>query len=533
MIIITAILVFFPTVYYFGLIHNSCKGWNNGVGGRRLINAGGYWNIVTPKYCELAIRDGWFDVNRFSKTCQKTKITVDFSTLPERIQNRGYIKRLGYPRTEYFPNEARISEYKYVDLVDENIIDMDDPSVPDNIKENIEFVVDMSNPKSHILKIDVKRNNTRAEEIKKVREEVMNNDKINNKTSRIDKNVLVIFIDNISRANFRRKLKRTWSFLNKYANNQESDIEVFEFFRYHSIETNTLRNMNALYYGLDGYLTTESKNVYQYYQENGYLTGIFIQEWAMMQTLFDPNITYADPFHHFDHLPGSLFWDKNYDRTWAGTQWFGDGRNSPFLRCLYGQSTTDIVLNYTTQIWEKYPDVRKFFAASFDEAHEFSGDLIKYSDKALRDFLTIFKDKGYLNDMQLLIMSDHGAHMIVSHAPLYPDDSRFEENMLPVLFYITPKDIPEKNLKLLNQNQQQFMNSHDYYATIKSIAVGEASGTGDINDYAIQYNQLPIGRDWTSQNGINYSNWWCENDISKINNKKNKFGYFYIGFIIE
>ena len=130
-------------------------------------------------------------------------------------------------------------------------------------------------------------------------------------------------------------------------------------------------------------------------------------------------------------------------------------------------------------------------------------------------------------------MSDHGAHMIVSHAPLYPDDSRFEENMLPTLIYFTPKDIPKKSLNFLKENQQQFMNSHDFYASIKSIAVGKSSGTDDIKDYAIQYQQLPMGRDWENQKDINYTSCWCQNDVSKIYQKKNKFGYFYIGFIIE
>ena len=529
---ISIILIVLPTTYYFGLIHHSCRGWMKGFGGRKLINAEGYWNIVPPRYWELAIRDGWFDVNRFSQSCQNIKMKVISETLPERIKTRN-IKRLGYPRQEYFPNEAKISEFKLVEVIDENIIDMDDPSIPKSVKDNIEFVVDMSDPHSHIIKIDVKRNDTRAEELIKVRKEIINEDKINNKTGRIDKDVLIIFIDNISRTNFKRKLKKTSTFLDQLANNKDSDYEVFEYFRYHSIETNTLRNMNALYYGQDEYLKTESKNIYQYFSKNGYITGIFIQEWWMMQTLFDPNMTYSEPFYHFDHQPGSLFCDSNFDRTWAGTQCFGDGRNSPFLRWLYGQSTGDIVLNYTTQFWEKYPDVRKFFAASFDEAHEFSGDLIKYNDKSFRKFLQYFQDKGYLKDMQLLIMSDHGAHMIVSHAPLYPDDSRFEENMLPVLFYITPKNISEKNLKFLENNQQQFMNSHDFYATLKSIAVGEASGAEDIVDYAINYEQLPKGRDCNTQKDIRFSQCWCQNDISKIYEKKNKYGYFYIGFIIE
>ena len=361
MIVITIILVTLPIVYYFSFIHNSWKGWENGYGGRKLINEKGYCTIVTPNYCELQIRNGWFDMNRFSTEWNKTPMTVIKESLPENLRNRKNMKRLGYPRCEYYSNEIRMKESKLIEEVDKGLIDMDDPSVDEYTKKNIEFIVDLSDEKSHILQIDVKRNNTRVEELKKIREKVLEEDKVNNNTERIDKDVLVIFIDNISRPNFHRKLKKTSRFFNRFANKDDSEYEVFEFFRYHSIETNTFRNYNALFYGLDGYLTTESKNVYQYFSQNGYITGIFFEEWNMMLTLNDLNANYSKPFHHFDHFPISILWDKNYDRTCAGTQWFGEGRNSPFERWLYGQTTAEIVLNYTTQFWDKYSDVRKYF----------------------------------------------------------------------------------------------------------------------------------------------------------------------------
>ena len=532
-IILSMILTPLPFIYYFGFIHNSWKGWERGYGGRKLINGIGYWNIVTPNYCELKIRDGWFDVNRFSTSCKKQNTIVDFNSLPEHIKKNKNLKRLGYPRAEYYSNDIILNANKLAEEVDRGLIDMDNRNVDDSIKDNIEFVVDLSNSESHILNIDLKRNNTRAEELKKIREEVISDDIAKNNTERIDKNLLIFFIDNISRANFHRKLKKTSRFFDQLANNDESDFEVYEFFRYHSIETNTLRNYNALFYGLDGYLTTESRNVFQYFSKNGYITGSFFEEWNMVLNLLDPKMNYSTPFYHFDHFPGSIFCDKNYDKNWAATQCFGEGRNSPFERCLYGQTTSEIILNYTTQFWDKYPDVRKFFLTYFNEAHEFSGDLIKYNDRYYEKFLSNFKDKGYLKETQIIFMSDHGAHMIVTHAPLYPDDSRFEENMLPTFIYLTPKDIPKKSLEFLNKNQQQFMNSHDFYATLKSIAVGRRAGTEDIPDFAVQYEKLPLNRDWDGSKEINYTTCWCQNDISKIYEKKSHFGYFYIGFIIE
>lgn len=205
-------------------------------------------------------------------------MVVDFSSLPEHINNRTNLKRLGYPRAEHYSNEVMMDADKLLQAVDRNLIDMGDATVSSSIKDNIEFIVDLSNPKSHILNIDLKRNDTRAEELKQVRKKVLEEDNFKNNTERIDKNLLIFFIDNISRPNFHRKLKKTSRFLNQFANNPESEYEVFEFFRYHSIETNTLRNYNALFYGLDGYLTTEAYNVFQHFSDNGYITGKFFDE---------------------------------------------------------------------------------------------------------------------------------------------------------------------------------------------------------------------------------------------------------------
>ena len=108
---------------------------------------------------------------------------------------------------------------------------MYDTSVPQSIKDSIEFVVDMTDPTSHHLSIDVKRNDTRAAELKKIRSEVLEEDKRNNH-QRINKNVLAIFFDNLSRAHFHRKLKRTVEFMNNISDGENSEYEAFEFFRY-------------------------------------------------------------------------------------------------------------------------------------------------------------------------------------------------------------------------------------------------------------------------------------------------------------
>ena len=98
---------------------------------------------------------------------------------------------------------------------------MDDPDVPQSVKDNIEFVLDVSNDNSHILHVDLKKNYTRSEEAKQLRSKILEEDKVNGNKERIDKDVLVFYIDNISRPNFHRKLKKLSKWLGQYADELE------------------------------------------------------------------------------------------------------------------------------------------------------------------------------------------------------------------------------------------------------------------------------------------------------------------------
>ena len=98
---------------------------------------------------------------------------------------------------------------------------MDDPDVPQSVKNSIEFVVDISGDNNHILTYELKKNETRAVEAKKIREKVLETDKKNKNKERIDKDVLIIYMDNISRVHFHRKMKKLNRWLDQYSDNYE------------------------------------------------------------------------------------------------------------------------------------------------------------------------------------------------------------------------------------------------------------------------------------------------------------------------
>lgn len=154
----------------------------------------------------------------------------------------------------------------------------------------------------------------------------------------------------------------------------------------------------------------------------------------------------------------------------------------------------NIVLDYSLQFFETYPDVRKFMRVHISDAHENTGEVIKYADEDFVKFFKKFYEKGYLNHTQVMFVSDHGAHFFVNHMPFIPDDSRHQENAFPILIHMAPKSISDVYKHNLKYNEQLFIDSHDIYATLKSIAVGKKARSKLINSHSYIYEELPEGR---------------------------------------
>ena len=103
----------------------------------------------------------------------------DKSMISNLKTSKADIKRVGFPRTEQMPNDAKIQGKMLRSYLKNNIVDMDDLSVPQSIKDNIEYVVDITESDSDRLTIDVKRNETRCNELKDIRQKVVVEDKLN------------------------------------------------------------------------------------------------------------------------------------------------------------------------------------------------------------------------------------------------------------------------------------------------------------------------------------------------------------------
>ena len=68
------------------------------------------------------------------------------------------------------------------------------------------------------------------------------------------------------------------------------------------------------------------------------------------------------------------------------------GPYSMFRRCLYGKDANEYIFEYGSKFLQAYKDQPVVLNLDFIDQHEPSGEIIKYVDKNLRDFLELTKD---------------------------------------------------------------------------------------------------------------------------------------------
>ena len=263
------------------------------------MNDGEHCTVPIPQYSELEARRGWFDFQSLAPQCEEIDFIYQHYTLPEHLRNKTDLKTLGFQRIENYSNAQRIDNNILMASVRNDVIDMDDPDVPQEIKDSIEFTLNMTDPLKNELNVTLKRNETRAQEQMKLRKKILAKDKAQGNKDRIDKDVFILYIDNLSRANFKRKLPKVSKWLNQFVNSDDDDLELFQFFRYHSVFYNTINNNDALWYGQVGAVEDMSQNVFDEFGRNGYITGLFKDG---CETHVNTFVNESQTLPHWDHL---------------------------------------------------------------------------------------------------------------------------------------------------------------------------------------------------------------------------------------
>lgn len=484
-------------------IFTSCEYWDKGFKNSKINNEIGYCKIYTPSIvCFLKVTNNIFDITALrGLNCAKDRNFYEErnllkSYLPEELREA---KRLGFPRTEnwnFFPE----STFAYFNKnVFKHMVDMDKKESEQSFQytnyskiNDTEVYIDFSNenelPK---VVINLKRNETLISE----RTEIAKN----HQNETLFKNVILIYLDALARNHFRRKLPKTYSWLEQFYDNirwdekQKSAEEIqeiknkqaekeknekkniynnyssYQFLKYHSVDYYTFANMIPGYFGVHKWDQKGTYFLYDY-KEAGYITAqstnVCEREGWDLEMSFEPYLNYTN----YDHEFNSFYCDPNFADPDSPYQVL-KGAYSVIRKCMYGKDSGEFQIEYAKQFFEAYKGQNKFYRMIFSDAHEGTLEVVKYLDDMLHDYFEWLLVEGHLENSILLVMSDHGISL---PGPAYLIQAKdwYSEVFLPSLFFVIPKNHKDfqqmdENLK---KNENKWITSFDINSSLRNFA---------------------------------------------------------------
>ena len=507
--------IFFVIVVYQNYPGFSCKDWDKGLNNTYINNDNKKYScsIIIPKknQCMLKSLDGVFDLSKiFRPSCQaqnilKNEKKIFLKNIGKLYNDESKLNHFGYPITarNKFSMEDKGLLKDYMLYVNKETIKMDlfdQKHYPNEPKPEVELFFDEKNY-GHI-KMKINYNETLVKE----RREISKNKKT------LYDNILIIYIDAISRNHFLRKLNKLAKFIEPYMkyerNEEKKKFSAFQFMKYNTVKGLTLPNIKAMFYGIQ----LEEKigtNYVKYYKDQGYITGhtgttCGREIFSINSLILDQQLDY----NSFDHENIAMFCDPNFfDYRYP----LHKGVASVLKRCLYGKYGFEYAMEYTQLFWESYINEKKMFRIHLNEGHEGTMELVTYLEEPLYLFVKMFFDNNYLNDTIIFFVSDHGNHMLGPWQIIRPKDY-FIESTLATLIIMVPNNDKLYDSGMydnLFENQQTFITPYDIHDTLIHIAITDKIDvTGDFF-----YNSLQgfSKRGASVLNKINSKERFCEN----------------------
>jgi len=524
------LLIFMKLLY--NELSNSCIYWDKGLGNSMIDNDVGC-KIEKPFICYEVVFDKLFDFTFYLKDDCKNRRNDNFNLLKSYLKKNNFlnindnISKIGYPRVEYWDLTQKSNYFKYRDNILNNLIDFKDKEIPLYVKEKIEVTVELI------------KNNDKLETNAEVKIELKKDEELVKQRSRdfqttinfenyLTKNILFIFLDSMSRNHFRRKFPKVVSWIEKYYRNDNKEDgstisqktenynsnnnlkedslshEAFQFLKYHGLGPWTNINLQPFFFGVP----YDSNNGYYslfFFKSRGYITGstenMCSREFV---NLYTGNMSELK-WDNYDHDFTGFFCDPNFSIR-ENTYSLIDGPYSVRQKCLYSKQTYDYSIEYAKQFFEAYKENPKFFRLGNTNSHEGTGESVSYDENLLFDFLTFLESRNHLDDLMIVIFSDHGYTMPGFHQILQTED-HMKEVTLPFLYILLPKKIKnfEKIRENLKHNENLFITPYDIHNTL----------LGTINTDERFYNSLGVdifknklsGKENCSK--FNIKNDWC------------------------
>ena len=496
----------------------SCRDWKKGLGDSEITNHD--ITCVTPKppYCSYIILDGIYDLPYwFNQRCEEElgdiSLLVDNSPVLKNLFNQteynnviktldlnkitsyigNVIPIIGFPRSEKY-NRTSDTLYKKAQSFVLNRLHIIDDSF-DMKKHKIEYFLKYNKTiNKYEPKIDLYYDRDLAFEKNLTFDGIFRQNKNEYDTKRtayipplktnegidleelklkpLTKNVLVFFSDATSRRHFFRKYPKLMKIFDRHYNNKTSTLASYQFMKHQTLYPGTLANIGAAYFG------TFNKNsgfsVLRKFKKHGFMLG-GSQNICSAEVI---DINEDDPvkyeFQDQDHEFWAPFCDVNQQPT---SGFYNDfkGPYSALKKCMWEKQSIDWSIEYARQFLNKYKDQHKIFRLGTADSHETSGEVIRYVDDSIADFIDELEANGTLEETTLLVFSDHGQYSNGWY-PRYFETADYEIEMeLPGLFVLLPKSV--KNFDKIDVNMKSRENTmttaFDVYKTLISIIDGD------------------------------------------------------------
>ena len=465
--IIFSFILLFSFLFIYIYSKSSCSKWNLALNDILLDNSKSKYScqFVTPKKCYINAFDCLFDLSKIMRSsCQKENWGFDRREKLLKFLDKKFINvsKIGFPITtnNFFWLRTQKNIEHFSERVLSKVVDMD--NIPENTSTP-EVYIDFSDKDSNKWKVNINLivNNTLIEERKNIAK---------NTNSSFD-NILFIYIDSISRHQFKRKMPYLSKFIENYLSKKDNSIS-YQFLKYHTFAAFTQKNVQPMFYGeIMDPKSSNGTSLIKYLKLNGYITAqstnLCSKELFVTMNNCLNNVEFSD----YDHENVAMFCDPNYYNRLNPYPAFS-GPFSFLRRCLYKKDTYEYVLEYGKQFWSKYSNSKKFLRLSFIDAHESTGEVVKYLDKPLYDFLNNLMKENMMKNTAIIFASDHGNGMPSIYSILNSEDYLYE-NVLGFLSFVFLDSNLDDNIKNnLEINQQIMTTPYDIHDTLVDIIYG-------------------------------------------------------------
>ena len=283
---------------------SNCDGWGKGLNNTSIINDDNKYDceIQFPTKCTYKLIYYFQDYTRlFGKTCSKYIKENSKENLIEKSKSPYFnstTTHFGFPLSNKDPSSIKnLNRESFENNFFDNLVDMDNKAILEKYFKNKipEVSVDFTNNIQGKININLHFNETLSQERKKLEK---NSEPYSN-------NILIIYIDALSRQNAIRELKKTLNFIEQFMSYQggfnkkypDEKYHSFEFFKYHTFIGHTSINFPLLFYGQNR--TVKNKVlINKYFKMNGYVTNLAHDSCLRDNTLCDHEFIEDEVYDH-------------------------------------------------------------------------------------------------------------------------------------------------------------------------------------------------------------------------------------------